>query len=117
MSNKLFDMGRAPIKESLSPASVGKEKPSPYAYEHKVTLNSEDMSKLGLAEPKVGDVFHVLGEGHVTSVDQTESENGKKSHQVGIQLKRMAMKAHKGTGGSMLGAVDKGISDAKANDE
>ncbi len=116
MSNKLFDMGRAPLKESLAPKSVGKQKPSPYAYEHKVTLNSEDMSKLGMSEPKVGDVFHVMAEGHVTSSSQDESQNGKKTHQVGIQLKRMAMKAHKGSGGSMLGAVDKGISDAKEND-
>lgn len=110
-------MKRTPIKESLSPKSVGSIKPNPYAYEHKVTLNSEDMSKLGMSEPKVGDVFHVLAEGHVTSSSQDESENGKKSHTVHVQLKKMAMKAHKGAGGSMLGAVDKGISDAKANDE
>lgn len=114
---KLFDMGRSPVKESLAPKSVGKEKPSPYAYEHKVTLNSEDMSKLGMSEPKVGDVFHVMAEGHVTSSSQDEGENGKKSHEVRIQLKRMAVKAHAGKAGSMLGAVDKGISDAKANDE
>jgi hypothetical protein len=110
-------MGRAPLKESLSPASVGKEKPSPYAYEHKITLNAADQTKLGLDEPKVGDVFHVEAHGHVTSVDQTESENGDKSHTVGIQLKKMAMKAKKGSGDSMLGAVNKGLADSKNSGE
>ena len=64
-----------------------------------------------MSAPKVGDVFHVLGQGHVDSVSQSESENGEKTHSVGLQLKKMAIKP-KG-GGSMLGAVSKGISDAE----
>jgi len=113
---KFVDMGRKPLKESLSPTTVGAQKPSPYTYEHKITLNSEDMGKLGVSEPQVGDVFHVMSEGHVQSVDQTELENGEKSHTVGVQLKRMAIKHQKGGEGSMLGAVDKGLKDSAADE-
>lgn len=107
---KLFDMGRAPIKESLKPSSVGKEVPSPYSYEHKIVLNADDLSKLGVAVPKVGDKFHVLAEGHVTSTDQSEGQNGSKAHNVHLQLKKMSVK--KKGGGSMLGAVNQGVADA-----
>ncbi len=109
-ADKLFDMGRSPLKESEAPTSVGKETPNPYAYEHKITLNSEDASKLGIGDVKVGDMFHVLGEGHVNSVNQSDSENGKKATRIGIQLKRMAMKAKKGGGKSMLDTVSDAVS-------
>ena len=110
---KLFDMGRAPIKESLAPKSIGKIKPDPYSYEHKIVLNSGDLSKLGVAVPKVGDKFHVLAEAHVTSTDQSEAQNGDKAHNVHLQLKKMNV-TKKG-GGSMLGAVSKGVSDASGD--
>lgn len=116
MATKLFDMGRAPIKESLSPETVGAEKPSPYSYEHRISLNNEDMEKLGMNEPQVGDVFHVLGEGHVQSVDQSEHQNGDKTHNVSLQLKKMAIKARSKSGPSMLGAVSKGIQDSSADE-
>lgn len=106
-------MGRSPVKVSLNPKSIGEEKPSPYAYEHKVNLNAEDLAKLGVNTPKVGDAFHVMAHGHVTDVNETTSENGKKSTQVGLQLKQMGMRQKKGNAGSMLGAVSKGIDDAK----
>lgn len=112
---KLFDMGRAPIKESLAPSSIGKIKPNPYSYEHKVVLNADDLSKLGVGVPKVGDKFHVLAEGHVMSTDQSEAQNGTKAHNVHLQLKKMAIQP-KGKG-SLLGAVGKGISDAGSGGE
>ncbi len=108
---KLFDMKRPAIKESLKPGSVGRIKPDPYAYEHKVTLNADDLSTLGMDVPKVGDKFHVLAEGHVTSTDQSEGENGKKAHNVSVQLKKMAFK--KKGGSSMLDAVNSGVKDAE----
>jgi hypothetical protein len=107
----MFDMKRAPIKESLKPTSVGSLKPDPYAYEHRVTLNSADMGKLGVDAPKVGDVFHLAGEGHVVDSSQTESQNGEKAHTVSLQLKKMALK--KKGGASMLDAVSKGVQDAQ----
>lgn len=110
---KLFDMGRKPLKESLAPTSIGQEKPSPYAYEHKISLNAEDLSKLGVDNPQVGDEFHVLARGHVTSAESTASENGKKATQVSLQLKQMAVRKHGSHTESLLGAVSKGIDDAK----
>lgn len=109
----MFDMGRAPIKESLSPKTVGQEKPSPYSYEHKITLNSADLTKLGVNDAKVGDVFHVMAHAHVVDSNQTASENGKNANQVGLQLKQMAMRKKNPNAESMLGAVSKGIDDAK----
>ena len=109
---KLFDMGRAPIKESLKPKNVGQEKPDPYNYAHRVTLNSEDMGKLGITDPQVGDVFHVMAEGHVMSTNQSEGENGKKAHEVHVQLKKMSAKKS-GGGKSMLDAVSSGVSEAQ----
>jgi hypothetical protein len=108
---KLFDMARAPLKESLKPGNVGQEKPDPYSYEHRITLNSEDMSKLGVSEPHVGDVFHALGEAHVHTVEQQENQNGEKTHTVGLQLKKLALRSKQGTGTSLLGAVNKGLED------
>ncbi len=108
---KLFDMARSPIKESLKPGNVGKEVPNPYSYEHRVTLNAADMGKLGVSTPQVGDVFHLAGEGHVVSTNQTEAQNGEKAHTVSLQLKKMAMK--KKGGASMLDAVGSGIQAAQ----
>lgn len=114
---QLFDMGRAPIKESENPKTPGKEVPNPYSYEHRITLNNEDATKLGLGDVNVGDVFHTFGEGHVASVDQTDSENGKKATRIGIQLKRMAMTAKKGGGKSMLDTVNDAVSQAPGDGE
>jgi hypothetical protein len=115
VATKLFDMARAPIKESVSPSTVGKETPSPYSYEHKITLNKDDMANLGLNDVKVGDVFHTLAEGHVVSTDQQEGENGKAAHNVHVQLKKMAMKAKKGQGGkSALQTVSDAVDNAPA---
>ena len=97
--------------ESLKPSSVGKDVPNPYSYEHRVSLNTGDMTKLGMDVPKVGDVFHVLGEGHVVSTDQSEAQNGDKAHNVSLQLKKMSIKPK--TGGSMLDAVSGGVKAAQ----
>lgn len=113
----LFDMARSPVKESVgSTGSLGKEVPNPYSYEHRITLNGEDADKLGIGTPKVGDVFDTHAEGHVTSVSQSESENGKKAHRIEIQLKRMAAKARKGGGKSALDTVSDAVDKAPAED-
>lgn len=108
---KLFSM-RKSGKESLSPSSVGKFKPDPYSYSHRIELDAGDLAKLGVNAPKVGDVFHVMAHGHVTSVNQQERQNGDKSHNVSLQLKKMGLqKATKG--GSALDAVNSGIKSAQ----
>jgi len=113
VAQKLFDMARAPVKESVASApSVGKEVPNPYSYEHRITLNGEDADKLNIGTPKVGDVFDVTGHGHVMSVNETESENGKKERRIELQLKKMAANARKKKGESALDAVSQAVDNA-----
>lgn len=109
---KLFSM-RKSGKESLSPNSVGKFKPDPFSYSHRIELDAGDLAKLGANSPKVGDVFHVLAHGHVTSVNQHEAQNGDKTHNVSLQLKKMGIQKMKGGGGSALDAVNAGIAAAQ----
>lgn len=106
-------------KESLS--TPGKLSPDPYSYEHRISVDQDALTKMGVVgTPKVGDVFHVMGEGHVHSVNSNDSLNGSPSLSVGIQMRKMGMKPKaKGTpapGGKTpkgaLGAVNQGIKDA-----
>lgn len=109
---KLSNMAKS--KASLKPDSVGKLSPDPYSYDHRITLDQDAANKLKLgATPNVGDVFHVMGEGHVTHVSQNASGDGK-SMSIGMQLKKLGMKK-KGAmpkKAGVLDAVNKGISDA-----
>jgi hypothetical protein len=103
-------------KESLSPKNVGKLSPDPYSYEHRISLDQDALDKMGVTEtPKVGDVFHVLGQGHVHSVSSNNSVDGKPSLSVGIQMRKMGMQK-KGAGtpkaGGAFAAVSKGVQDA-----
>lgn len=112
---KLKDMARG--KKELSGDHIGSYKPSPYSYEHRVTLNDDNLTKLGVDTPKVGDVFDVMAHGHVTSVSQDEGENGKKSRRVELQLKKMGAQKQKAKGKSMLDAVNEGIAQGSKADE
>lgn len=123
---KLADMKRS--KESLSPKNVGKISPDPYSYEHRISLDEDAMSKLGVTElPKVGDKFHVHGVAHVKSVNMNEDSDGGKAKQrkrVELQFHQMAVKpapagktsgAPASAGPTKAGAkaaVDQGIKDA-----
>jgi hypothetical protein len=107
----------AKSKASLKSGSVGKLSPDPYSYEHRINLDQDAMAKAGMGEtPKVGDVFHVMGEGHVHSV----MDNGNGLN-VGIQMRKLGVKKapggakSKGPGSSgALGAVNQGIQDASS---
>lgn len=102
---KLADMKRSKI--SLG-KNVGKISPDPYSGNHRIVLDQDAMTKAGMAQtPKVGDVFHVMGEAHVHSVNIDPSSG---NLQVGLQLKKIGTK--KKAHGGALGAVEKGISDA-----
>lgn len=104
-------------KESVSTGSVGKIKPDPYSYDHRISLDDATLSKLGIDTPKVGDVFHVVAHGHVTSVSQDESQNGGKSRRVSLQLQKMGAEQKEPKGKSALDAVNEGISNASGSEE
>lgn len=105
-------------KISISPKSAGKISQEPYSYEHRITLDQDTLDKLGMQDtPKVGDQYHVLGHGEVTSVSQHASP-GDKSTRVELQMKRMGLKPKGGLGSgpsSLRGAVDSGIKQADSD--
>lgn len=109
---KLGNMARS--KVSLKPSNVGKLTPDPYSYEHRITLDQDAMTKMGVSKtPTVGDVFHVMGEGHVHSVNT----DGTGAMSVGLQLrklgaKKVAGKGSPGKSGGALNAVNAGIKEA-----
>lgn len=103
---KLADMKRS--KVSLKSSNVGKITPDPYSYEHRISLDQDALTKMGVSKtPTVGDVFHVMGEGHIHSVN-TDGNGG---FSVGMQLKKLGAKP-KGKKGGALGAMESGIKDA-----
>jgi hypothetical protein len=112
---QMADMARG--KESLSPKSVGKITSPPYAYEHRISLDANDLDKLGIGQansvPQVGDKYHVMGHGEVTNVSQNSDAEGNKSTRVELQLKKLGMRK-KGGLNSAKDAVESGI--AEAND-
>lgn len=108
----MADLRRA--KESLTPKTVGKESPSPYSYEHRITLDGDTLQKLGVDIPQVGDKFHALGHAEVTHVSQN-SDPGSKSTRVELQFKKLGLQQKGGLGSgpsSLKGAVDKGVTEA-----
>lgn len=109
---KLADMKKP--KESLSPGNVGKISPDPYSYEHRISLDQDALDKLGVTEtPKVGDVFHVMGEGHVHTVNSDHSISGKSNLSVGLQMRKMGVKKQGTPAASgAFGAVSKGVKEA-----
>ena len=106
---KLADMKRS--KVSLKPSNIGKVSPDPYSYEHRINLDQDALNKMGVSKtPTVGDQFHIMGEGHVHSVN-TDGNGG---FSVGMQLRKLGAKPKsKGSSkGGAFDAVSKGIKDA-----
>jgi hypothetical protein len=106
---KLVSMAKS--KVSLKPGNVGKLSPDPYSYEHRITLDQDAMTKMGAAKtPTVGDVFHVMGEGHVHSVNS----DGNGGFSVGLQMKKLGLKP-KNSAGSKGSSTKAGAFDAVTN--
>ena len=110
---KMADMKRS--KESLKTGNVGKISPDPYSYEHRISLDQDALDKMGVTEtPKVGDVYHVMGQGHVHSVSSNNSLGGKGSLSVGIQMRKMGMQKKTPASSGAFGAVSKGVDEANS---
>lgn len=99
-------------KPKVSLTNPGKLSPDPYSYDHHISLDQDALTKMGVTEtPKVGDVFHVIGQGHVHSVSSENSLNGAPSVRVGIQMRKMGMQKKSAKGGA-FDAVSQGVKDA-----
>lgn len=105
----LVSMKEKPEKKSKPVASV--DPGGGYSYRHQISLNTEDMNKLGMDKtPRVGDKVHVHAHGIISSVSANEHEPGKMEHRVEIQLQKM--RVGKGAPGSMEEALDHGVDEA-----
>lgn len=89
----MTDLARSPIeiKKSNMPMAIGESSRDKYSYGTSVTLNSEMLQKLGIKElPEVGDEYHIMAVGKVTSVSKNASETNE-STRMEIQLTHMKL--------------------------
>jgi hypothetical protein len=115
MALTLTDMAMPPPpKEQLAGKRVGQPVHDPYSYQHRISLDDEALTKLGIKDtPELGDKFLIHAHGEVTDTQEAahaDHKDGKKTRNVSIQLKRMA--ASPMGAGSLEGAVNKGVSEA-----
>ena len=75
-------------RSSANEAPADLEKPE-YPWGLSITLEKEDMDKLGMAMPKVGDEVHIVAKAKVSSTNMSEGEDGTYAS-VGLQLTDMA---------------------------
>lgn len=110
----LVSMKEKPEKKSKQAADVAAiDRSGGYSYRHQISLNTEDMNKLGMDKtPRVGDKVHVHAHGVISSVSANEHQMGKPEHRVEIQLQKM--RVGKGAPGSMEEALDHGVDEADA---
>lgn len=91
---KLVDLKRSKEeRETSKPVAAGIE--DRYPYGTRLSLDHDELEKLGMKTPNVGDQFHVHGHANVTSVEERTNEDGKKHRHVSLQIKKMAVKPHK----------------------
>lgn len=115
MAAPIFKMANLKrTKASLSPKSVGKLGPDPYSYQHRITLDADNLKQLGIDVPKVGDNYHVMGHAEVKSVNQDHDAGGK-STRVELQMKRLGLQPKAAKSGGLLGAVNDGIKQAESD--
>jgi hypothetical protein len=84
----MADMKRSPMTEKPSLGLVNPSRDT-YGYGTAVTLDADALKKLGIKElPEVGDEYHIVAVGKVTSTAKNASENNE-STRVEIQLTHM----------------------------
>lgn len=93
---KLRDMrlSREERKEMAEPMSVGDMPEYPYGL--RLHLDQDEIAKLGISLPDVGEQFVVVGIGVVTSVSQHKGEAHTSQH-VEVQLEKLAFESREET--------------------
>jgi hypothetical protein len=80
-----------------SPAAAKKEnavqyKPSPYGYGTSISLDHEQLKKLGITElPEVGDEYQITATGKVTSASMNASESSGSRTSLSIQITHLKL--------------------------
>lgn len=83
-----------------------------YPYGTRISLGEDEMQKLGMDMPKVGQKIHLRGHGVVHSASQSESAGGKPRRNVELQLHKISIEKRGGDPGSMTDAVRNGVDEA-----
>jgi hypothetical protein len=103
-----------PFTEKVAGKGVGAPAISPYSYEHKISLDSAALTKLGANTPKVGD--HLLLHAKVLADDAVGmNQQDAKHHKVAIhKVENLGHAVGVGGAGGLANAVDKGIKQGTA---
>jgi hypothetical protein len=107
---KLVDMKRAKRSETKAPAVL---KDDPYGYGLRITLDADQIDKLGIDMPKAGAVFEIEAVATVTRVSQSESAESDGSKSIELQIRKLGVEKKLK---SVRDAIDTGIADADADE-
>ena len=91
MLKSLVDLRRSKKERTAIESSESE----PYPYGTRINFDQEEVAKLGIESLKAGQQVDLVATGTVTSVNVREEENGKKSHDISIQIKKAKINSHK----------------------
>lgn len=81
-------MSKKDMAEEASPSYSQ----SPYPSGCCLYLDTDELEKLGIKSlPSVGDEYHIVAVGEVTSVSENDSANGGENRSLGIQIQMMEL--------------------------
>lgn len=89
---RLRDMAltRSEQREMIEPADIGDAPEFPFGL--RLHLDEDELQKLGIDLPEIGESFVVVGIGTVTSVSQHQREDHTSQH-VEVQLEKLAFES------------------------
>ncbi len=88
--DKLVDLKQSPVEAKKNNPSV--YKPSPYGYGTSITLDHEQLKKLGITElPEVGDEYQLTATGKVSSASMNSSESSGSRTSLSIQITHLKL--------------------------
>jgi hypothetical protein len=88
--DKMVDLARAPAE--VKKANTVNYKPSPYGYGTSISLDHDQLKKLGITElPEVGDEYSITASGKVTSASKNSSEESGSRTSLSIQITHLKL--------------------------
>lgn len=117
----LVDMKREAKKGKRGGGPVSMDDEGGYHHGLKVHLGEDEMGKLGLDTPRVGDKLHIIAHGHVHSVSEDTDAEGNTRRSVGIELRKMQVGKGKASEEDLnkgaRAAIDKAVEDKDEDGE
>jgi len=87
MAAQMVDMSYTPKERKEEATELATPQPPAYPWGLEIRLEKDELEKLGITDlPGVGDEFHIMAVGRVTSVSQAYREDTDESKCVSIQL-------------------------------